>query len=49
MKETIENILEPITHIINQSICKGVVRDKMKVEKVIHINKSSDPWLIENI
>ena len=48
MKETIENILEPITHVINQSISKGVVPDLMKVAKVIPIHKSYDRCLLKN-
>ncbi len=43
LKETIECITEPLTHIINQSFLTGVVPRQMKVAKVIPIYKSSDP------
>ncbi len=48
MKETIDNILEPITHIINQSISTGIVPDAMKIAKIIPIHKSSDTSLLKN-
>ncbi len=43
LKDTIDNILEPMTHIINLSISTGIVPKKMKIAKVIPIHKSSDP------
>ena len=47
LKETIYNILQPITHIINQSISTGIVPKQMKVAKVIPIHKSSDPSILK--
>ncbi len=41
MKETLVKIIEPITHIINQSFQTGIVPDKMKIAKVIPIEKLS--------
>ena len=48
LKETIDNILTPITHIINKSISTGIVPKQMKVAKVIPIHKSSDPSILKN-
>ncbi len=48
MKETLVKIIEPITHIINQSFQTGIVPDKMKIAKVIPIFKSSDPSFLKN-
>ncbi len=48
LKETIENVLEPITHIINQSLLSGVVPSDMKIAKVIPIHKSSDASILKN-
>jgi len=43
LKDTIDIILEPMTHIINQSLATGIVPREMKIAKVIPIHKSSDP------
>ena len=43
IKETIENILHPITHIINQSIYAGIVP-----KQVIPIHKNSDPSILKH-
>ena len=48
MKETINDILEPMTHIINQSLATGIVPREMKIAKVIPIHKSSDPCILKN-
>lgn len=45
MKATITTIINPITHIINQSLQTGIVPDQMKTAKVVPIFKSSDPTL----
>ena len=42
LKNTITNILQPITHIINVSFNTGVVPQEMKIAKVIPIHKSAD-------
>ena len=42
LKNTITNILQPITHIINVSFNTGVVPQEMKIAKVIPIHKSTD-------
>jgi hypothetical protein len=42
MKATITNIINPITHIVNQSLQTGIVPDQMKTAKVVPIYKSSD-------
>ena len=43
-----DNILQPITLIINQSISTGIVPKQMKIAKVISIHKSSDPSILNN-
>ena len=42
LKETIINIIEPITHIINQSFNMGVFPNEMKITKVIPIFKNAE-------
>ena len=48
LKESINNIINPITYIINRSFECGVVPDEMKIAKVIPIFKSSDRNSITN-
>ena len=48
LRETIAYIIEPITHIMNQSLLHGVVPKDMKISKVIPIHKSSDPCILKN-
>ena len=45
MKATITTIINPIPHIINQSLQTGIVPDQMKIAKVVPIFKSSDQTL----
>ena len=42
VKDSIDLISEPLTHIINLSISTGVVPDKMKIARVIPLFKSGD-------
>jgi len=49
LKETINNIIAPIIHIMNISLSTGGVPDQMKIAKVIPIIKSSDPSSIKNL
>ena len=46
LKETISNILQPISHIINRSFVTGIVPQDLKIAKVIRIYKSSDQSLL---
>ena len=48
LKETISNILQPITHIINRSFVTSIVPQNLKIVKVIPITKSSDQSLLQN-
>ncbi len=48
VKESIHNIIIPITHIINRSLLTGCVPKEMKIAKVIPIFKASDPTLLQN-
>ena len=48
IKESINSILIPITHIINRSLLTGSVPMEMKMAKVIPIFKASDPSLLQN-
>jgi len=48
LKETISNILQPITHIINRSFVTGIVPQDLKIAKIIPIYKSSDQSLLQN-
>ena len=46
MKDTLNYIIEPITHIINQSLCTGIVPTDMKIAKVVPIYKSADSTIL---
>jgi hypothetical protein len=48
LKATINEILEPLTHVINTSFETGIVPKDMKIAKVIPIYKSSDKTLLKN-
>ena len=48
LKQTLDYIIQPITHIINRSFDTGIVPREMKIAKVIPIHKSSDPSLLKN-
>ena len=48
MKDTLDYIIEPITHINNQSLCTGIVPTDMKIAKVVPIYKSSDTTILKN-
>ena len=48
LKETINNIIQPITRIINKSLCTGIFLDQMKIAKVTPIYKSSDQCNLQN-
>ena len=39
LKESICDIIEPVTYLINKSIVDGVVPDKWKVAKIVPIHK----------
>ena len=48
LKATINEILEPLTHVINTSFETGRVSNDMKIEKVIPIFKFADKILLKN-
>ena len=48
IKEAISLISEPITHIINLSLCSGVVPRELKIARVIPIFKTGDRGLFNN-
>ena len=48
VKNIIENIVKPFTHICNQSFQTGIFPNKMKTAKVIPIYKSGDKQLLTN-
>lgn len=48
VKQTIEHILIPLTHIINKSMQEGVVPDQMKLAKIIPIFKTGDKHTFNN-
>jgi len=47
LKATINEILEPLTHVINTSFETGIVPNDLKIAKVIPIYKSSDKTLLK--
>ena len=48
IKQSIRLISEPLTHIINLSIYRGIVPDEMKIARVISVFKSDDHSLFTN-
>jgi len=46
--KTIDQIVNPITHIINLSLQTGIFPNEMKCAKVIPIYKSGDPCILNN-
>ena len=48
LKSTIDEILIPLTHIINLSMQNGTVPEKMKIAKIIPIYKSGEKDLFNN-
>jgi len=48
LKATIDEITNPLTHIINRSFETGIVPKDMKIAKVIPIFKSADQALLKN-
>ena len=48
IKDSILNILSPVTHIINRSLITGTVPDNLKIARIIPIHKAADPKLLKN-
>ena len=48
IKQTLDNIIQPITQIINKSFDTSIVSNEMKIAEGIPIYKSSDPSLLNN-
>ena len=42
VKEVAQNILVPLTHIMNLSLANGIVPDEMKIAKVIPLHKAGE-------
>ena len=41
-------VINPLTHIINQSLCTGIFPNRLKIAKVILLFKKSDPHIFDN-
>ena len=41
-------LINPLTHIINQSLCTGIFPNRLKIAKVIPLFKKSDPRIFDN-
>ena len=48
LTQTLDNIIQPVTHIINRSFDTGIVPNEMKMVNVIPVYKSSYPSLLKN-
>ena len=48
LKETIDIVIKPITHIVNKSFHAGIAPSNLKIAKVVLIFKSNDYSLLKN-
>ena len=48
IKETIDLLAAPLSHICNLSFQRGVFPDKLKIAKILPVFKSDDPSLFSN-
>ena len=48
IKNVLEGIMQPLIHIFNLSMAKGIVPMNMKIAKVVPIFKKGDPQLLSN-
>ena len=48
LKQCSDSYLEPLTLLINLSISRGIVPDKLKIARVIPIFKGEDEQLVQN-
>ena len=48
VKDTIDDIIQPLTHVVNRSIVTGIVPKQLKVAKVIPIYKAADKEQLKN-
>ena len=48
MKQLGNDYVEPLTHLINQSISQGLFPEEMKLAKILPIYKSGDEQLVNN-
>ena len=48
IKQSIQIIAEPLSHIINLSITRGIVPDQMKIARVVPLFKAGDRSLFTN-
>ena len=48
IKQSIQIIAEPLVHIINLSITRGIVSDQMKIARVVPLFKAGDRSLFPN-
>ena len=48
LKDSMDIIASPLTHIINLSISSGIVPDLMKIARVVPLFKSGDYTLFQN-
>ena len=48
VKTTYSSFIEPLTHVLNMSLTKGIFPSEMKLAKVIPLFKACDPMLFSN-
>ena len=48
LKKLAPVIINPLTHIINQSLCTGIFPHRLKIAKVIPLFKKNDPHIFDN-
>ena len=48
LKKILAIITPPLTHIVNQSLCTGILPDRLKIAKVIPLFKKGDQHVLDN-
>ena len=48
LKQLEQILIDPLTHIINQSLISGIFPDKLKLAKIVQIHKKGNIYQVEN-
>ena len=48
IKDNVNTLAVPLTHLVNLSFCQGLFPDELKIAKVLPLYKNDDPKLVGN-